>query len=187
MVEMRHIDFNYYLNIIHYCIWVRERNFDKRYHELLNIAFSPIKYLLPKQIRLKYEIRKEKANKYFYELINDKKNGYSISWAHFWFGWFYSDYPCFVSFTTLGILMRLYGNVAPGVLIILFVVPIGLAYIPVYNAVFKKDKYLAYFKQFEKEDEQWHKKWKRKTMLFCFGGTTIFILGIVTIFFIASL
>lgn len=176
---MRLIDFNYYLNIIHYCIWVHERNFDKRYHDLLNVALSPIKYLLPKQIRLKYEIRKEKANKYFYELINDKKNGYSISWAHFWFGYTYSGYSAFISFILIGTFLHLLGYINQIILVFITIIPVGLAYIPAYNAVFKKDKYLAYFKQFEKEDEQWHKKWKRKTMLFCLGGIVSFISGII--------
>ena len=173
-------DFSYYMNAFLYCLWLYEKKsaqaFDKFSDRLFSLA---AKYLLTKKYQKRYHTSQENAEIVIQKCMNDKKNGLNISLAGNTLGTIYSEYPCFVSFTTLGILMRLYGNVAPGVLIILFVVPIGLAYIPAYNAVFKKDKYLAYFKQFEKEDEQWHKKWKRKTMLFCLGGIVSFISGII--------
>ena len=178
----------YFLNAIHYCMWLHflkfEEKNDRRYNRFLSFV---LKYFCTQKVRnryynnlKRYQIDKDK----FY---HDKKSGYCIGWAHHWFGWFYSDFACFVSFILIGLLFKFDFEIGHTIIIMTFALPVGLAYIPAYNAVFKKDKYLAYFKQFEKEDEQWHKKWKRKTMLFCFGGTTIFILGIVTIFFIASL
>lgn len=43
--------------------------------------------------------------------------------------------------------------------------------------VYLKNKF-EYFIQFEKEDEQWHKKWKWRTIAFCVGSTMTSLLGI---------
>ena len=61
---------------------------------------------------------------------------------------------------------------------LLIALPIGLGYIPAYKAVFSNDRYLKYFKQFEKEDNLWLKKWKRIMMVFCVGSIVAIILGI---------
>lgn len=170
----------YFLNAIHYCMWLHYLKFeeknDRRYNRFLSFV---LKYFCTQKVRnryynnlKRYQIDKDK----FY---HDKKTGYCIGWAHHWFGWFYSDFACFVSFILIGLLFKFDFEIGHTIIIMTFALPVGLAYIPAYNAVFKKDKYLAYFKQFEKEDEQWHKKWKRKTMLFCLGGIVSFISGII--------
>ncbi len=51
-------------------------------------------------------------------------------------------------------------------------------YIPAYKAVFSKDKYLKYFKEFEKKDINWHRKWICITILFCIGAIIMTIIGI---------
>ena len=105
--------------------------------------------------------------------------GVSIGLAHHWFGYFYSCYPGFFSWLLLGIASRVYGDEVKGMVVLLiFSFPVALGYIPAYRAVFSKDRYLNYFKQFEKEDEQWHKKWKMITWVFCIGSVVFTIGGI---------
>ena len=60
----------------------------------------------------------------------------------------------------------------------LFAIPTVLCYIPAYRAVFLNDKYLKYFKQFKKEDKEWRKTWKARTIAFCLGSVFVTILGI---------
>lgn len=72
----------------------------------------------------------------------------------------------------------MFGGVNLIVAMAIIALPIGLCYIPAYRAVFSKDRYLKYFKQFEKEDEQCHKKWKRITWVFCIGSVVFAIGGI---------
>ena len=43
--------------------------------------------------------------------------------------------------------------------------------------VFSNYKYLEYFKLFEENDEQWHKKWNRITTVFCIGAIILFFAG----------
>lgn len=62
--------------------------------------------------------------------------------------------------------------------------PIGVCYIPIYKALYSKDRYLKYFRKFEKEDVQWHRKWSRITTLFCVGAALMFIGGIVAMILI---
>ena len=69
--------------------------------------------------------------------------------------------------------------------LILLALPVVLGYIPAYKAVFTNDRYLKYFKQFEKEDERWHRKWKRITLVFEIGSIVSSFLGIGPAFFIA--
>ena len=107
-----------------------------------------------------------------------KNVGVSIGLGHHWFGYFYSGYFMFLSFVLLGIPDGIFGGVNLIVATAIIALPIALGYIPAYRAVFSKDRYLNYFKQFEKEDEQWHKKWKRITWVFCIGSVVFAIGGI---------
>lgn len=63
---------------------------------------------------------------------------------------------------------------------IVLLIPMALGYIPAYMAVFYKDRYLKYYKIFEKKDAKWHKKWKHISNAFCIGGILMFILGVAT-------
>ena len=171
--------FEYFLNAVHYCIWLNDMKFGDFMGRIVNTLFSPIpKYLFTKEYKKKYYERlseeQKKIDKFFY----DKEKGYHIAWAHHWFGYFYSGYFMFLSFVLLGIPDGIFGGVNLIVATAIIALPIALGYIPAYRAVFSKDRYLNYFKQFEKEDEQWHKKWKMITWVFCIGSVVFTIGGI---------
>lgn len=179
----------YFLNAIHYCMWLHYLKFeeknDRRYNRFLSFV---LKYFCTQKVRnryynnlKRYQIDKDK----FY---HDKKSGYCIGWAHHWFGYVYSSYPCFISFVLSGIFYRYCADLRNDIALRLLIlaIPIFLCYIPAYKAVFSNDQYLKYFKKFEKEDEQWHKKWKRITMLFWIGGAFFTILGIISAIIIAK-
>ena len=119
-----------------------------------------------------------KVQKIMNKLYYDKEVGYHIGWANHWFGYFYSGYPVVLSFILSGIVFRYWGMVNKIIILCIIGIPILICYIPAYKAVFSNDIYLKYFKEFEKEDEQWHKKWKRRTWLFCIGGSLMTIVGI---------
>ena len=67
------------------------------------------------------------------------------------------------AFILLGIPDGMFGGVNEIIAIAIIALPVGLCYIPAYKAVLSNDRYLKYFKQFEKEDAKWHKKWKQIT------------------------
>ena len=65
-----------------------------------------------------------------------------------------------------------------GVLITLTVI----GSIPLRKLVFKDDRYLKYFKKFEKESKQWHRKWMWRTVAFCLGSLLSVAFGIYLCF-----
>lgn len=170
--------FEYFLNAVHYCIY---QDFVRSNHFVEKIVWKCF-FAVAKVFSLE-----ERCNKRKEKLDNDVKGqdymygnniGQSIGLANHWFGYFYSSYPALLSFVLLGIVFRYFEGTSPLVRLLVISIPIGLFYIPAYRAVFSKDRYLKYHKQFEQNDEQWHKKWKRVTIGFCIGGIIITFLGI---------
>ena len=142
--------------------------------------FSPIpKYLFTKAYRTKYYKRLPKERKKREFFFHNIENGYYITLADSVFGNFYSGYPAFLSFLIIGIADKKWGSLNDVIVVLLFAIPIFLCYTHAYNAVYYKNRYLKYFRQFEKEDEAWHRKWKRITIAFCIGSIISTLLGIV--------
>ena len=173
-------NFEYFLNAIHYCLWIGDMTFGDFMGRVVNVLLSPIpKYLFTKEYKKKYYERRQREQKNIDKFFYDEEYGYHIGWAHHWFGYFYSGYPAFLSFILVGIADKKLGSLNAFTFLLLFAIPVGLCYVPAYKAVFTKDKYLEYFKIFEQEDKQWHKKWKWITISFCIGSIIMTLMGIV--------
>lgn len=172
--------FEYYLNAIHYSLWLSEIRFQNRMNKIVDVLYSPIeKYLYTKKLKKKLEEQQAEIQEAQYNFFYNKKTGWNVAWAHHWFGYFYSGYASILSFVLLGMAFGIWGDDVNQIeMFVIVMLPIGLAYIPAYRAVFTNDRYLKYFRQFEKEDEQWHKKWKRRTIAFCVGSVAVIIGGI---------
>ena len=87
----------------------------------------------------------------------------------------HSSYMMLPSTACRPILDGMFGGVNLIVAMTIIALPIGLCYIPAYRAVFSKDRYLKYFKQFEKEDEQWHNFFSHVIVIMPLSLTIIFI------------
>lgn len=170
--------FEYFLNAVHYCMYLKEiwsmKKVDKgvlRITHYLSVLFSFENFYNKKE-------DERKNGKELWDYMYGKYGGVSIGFAHHWFGYFYFGYSIFLSFVLLGIPDGMFGGMNLIVAMTIIALPIGLCYIPAYRAVFSKDRYLKYFKQFEKEDEQWYKKWNRITWAFCIDSVVFTISGI---------
>lgn len=172
--------FEYFLNAVHYCMWRRNIAHHVFLRKNVLASISRIsRYLVTREQQERYESQLLEKNKEIEDLFRNKKTGFCISWAHRSLDSFSICYSAFFSFVLLGLDLRLYGNLSPFAMLFLIFSPIGVCYIPIYKAVYSKDRYLKYFKKFEKEDEQWHRKWSRITTLFCVGAALMFVGGIV--------
>ena len=141
--------FAYFLNAVHYFIYLEEIWSNKKIEKIILSFFSILfseKYM--------QKINDRQKNKELKDFRYGNKWGLSIGVAHYWFGYFYSGYFMFLSFVLLGIPDGIFGGVNLIVATAIIALPIALGYIPAYRAVFSKDRYLNYFKQFEKENEQ---------------------------------
>ena len=176
---MKHNSFEYFLNAVHYFLWIFDIRFSNYCDKIFGKLVSPIgKFLFTEEQKRKYYERKAEHQKELDTLLFDKEYGIHIGWANHWFGYFYSCYPSLLSFVLLGIVDKISGGLSMILATLLFLIPTGLCYIPAYKSVFAQDRYLKYFKQFEKEDERWHRKWKWRTIVFCIGGVISFLMGI---------
>ena len=171
-------NYEYFLNAVHYCIYIGEKwSMKKVDNGVLRIMYY-LAVLFSFENFYNKKVDERKRDKALWNYMYGKNVGVSIGLAHHWFGYFYSGYFMFLSFVLLGIPDGIFGGVNLIVATAIIALPIALGYIPAYRAVFSKDRYLNYFKQFEKEDEQWHKKWKMITWVFCIGSVVFTIGGI---------
>lgn len=183
---MKDSKLEYFLNAIHYCLWLREMKSGSNARKIVNVLFAPIpKYLFTKAYKEKYYKRLPKEQKKVVSFFNNRENGYYIGRANHWFGYLYSSYFVFFSFLLMPFIFKAGGDMHNITTLILLALPVVLGYIPADKAVFTNDRYLKYFKQFEKEDERWHRKWKRITLVFEIGSIVSIFLGIGAAFFIA--
>ncbi len=182
--------FEYFLNAIHYGFWLKERTFNNVIRKIVDILSYPIhilfylirKFLFTKNMRERYYENTKKSQDIINDFYYNKKRGFCIGIAHHNFDAFYSIYTCILSFVIQALYIKFNGEINTFVILITIAIPMGICYIPAYKAVFSNDKYLQYFKQFEKKDEHWHKKWKRITTAFILGAIASIIFGIYLYF-----
>jgi len=176
--------FEYFLNAVHYCIYQEEIWSTKIIEKGVLGLFHGLSILMHLESFYQRKMEERRKNKDLHEFMYGDTWGESIGFANHWFGYLYSGYPAFLSFVLIGLYFRYYEGMNYVIVLVIASIPIGFCYIPAYRAVFTKDRYLKYFKQFEKEDERWHKKWKTITILFCIGSCVTTLLGIVAAFFV---
>ncbi len=176
---MRGGRFAYFLNVMHYCIWLHAISYSNFMHKLV---FGSIRlfarYMCSRNCQERLYAYLAMREQQLYEFKYDKKKGLYIGWANHKFGYIYSCYPGFLSFVILGLMHSSYGKLSFVIAMLMIFIPIGIGYIPAYKAVFFNDRYLVYFKKFEKESKEWHRKWKRITWAFCIGAVIISMCGI---------
>ena len=184
---MKNYRFEYFLNAIHYCIYKGEvwsnSIIEKQVYIVVGILSAIFCFKKKYEKRVKELHNDKEVQEYFY----GKKSGQAIGLAHHLFGFFYSAYPAFFSWIIVGIADSVYGELSKLYFVLLFGIPIGICFIPAYRAVFTDDKYLKYFKQFEKKDNIWHKKWKIITAVFCVGAIFISAIGFLCMAIISGI
>ena len=167
------------MNAMLYFAWLHEKNFSistQGFFERITYSFSLIFFTkkFREKIFRKLEQRKVQFDK---SKNNNLKDGFYIQKAKYWFGYFSAGYPALISFITLGFILRIFHDISKLEMILLFAIPIGLSSIPDHKYLYSKDKYIEYFKQFKKEDERWHKKWKRIATVYFIGAILSYPLG----------
>ena len=177
--------FEYFLNAIHYSLFVMDKKLQITVNECIqDFLYSIFEFFGHEETyntRIKNTYNDKKVTNFLY----GKKTGLSTYWAHHWFGYFYCGYPALLSFILTALVIHYFGKSDKLILLFTMGIPTGMGYIPAYMAVFHKDRYLNFFKKYEKKDEHWHRKWKWITVAFCIGAIiTEFIIGGLIMFYI---
>ena len=170
--------FEYFLNAVHYCLWLNQKKSQRFTQKVVFSILSPIsKCLFTSAYRAKFEERKVKNMREWSEYCDNPNGGWAFIMAHNLFDFFFACYPGILSFVFAALAIRYFDDFNLAV-VIAFILPVMLAFIFVDRAIFKKDRYLKFFKEFEKEDDSWHKKWSRITTAFCLGAVVMTVAGI---------
>ena len=169
--------FEYFLNAVHYMIYKEQVWSSKKIQKTVNYLISIIIKIpfIGKYKKENNEQELKELNKFYY----GKKSGLSISVAHHLFGTFYSGYSMFWSWLLIGVINKIYSpmHVRGIVALIILGVPLTIGYLPAYKAVFSHDRYLSFFKQFERKKKKWYRKWKIRSIIFCASGIIAAVLG----------
>ena len=173
-------NFEFFLNAVHYMIYKEEVRSNKKIEMFLKSHFSFIpKYLFTPRMKIRFFRRQIRARKEMNEYMYGKHYGQSISMAHHLFGTFYSGYTMFWSWIFIGVINKFCSplHVRGIIAFIVLGIPLAIGYLPAYKAVFSHDRYLSFFKQFERKDKKWYRKWKIRSIIFCASGIIAAILG----------
>lgn len=169
---------SYYLNVLHYIIWISCANFFMKGRQLLHYTLdSFIALLMPPEMKTKFLNRQKHGMEITAKDLKDYKNGVLGTLFVRLYIFFYSLFVLpsyFIVYTPLVILT---GSLS--VSIISGIVSFGLCFIPLFKNVFWNDRYVKYFKDFLKNDEKWHKKWRWLTLLFCLISLGMAAIGVV--------
>lgn len=175
----------YFLNAIFYFLYLEEVWTNKIIDGITNgFATFMIRILHSGGIHL-YK-SKVNSNRKIKECIYGASSSLSACMANWLFASFYSCYSSFVSWICIGIANCKYDIDKNSIGLLFFIVPCIICYIPAYRAVFAKDNYLKYFRQFTKNSKQWHHRWKRVTIAFCIGAIVTMVAGFLCMTFITS-
>lgn len=178
--------FERFLNIMHYFMWRHEVASQATTQKIVNIVlYNIFRHIWSKEHMDRHLNNLKNQEKEINHFYNDRKSGYNMGWANHFFGYFSCAYVSIVVFPVLGYMLKVQIEYASSWIMVLAVSLIFLMYIPIYKAVFSKDKYLKYYKYFERQSPKWHKKWRKIAIAYYTGAILASIIGIALCFLIA--
>ncbi|MDE6270625.1 MAG: hypothetical protein K2M12_07220 [Muribaculaceae bacterium] len=178
--------FEYFLNAVLYCLWRWELKGDRIIKGLVYyLLIRNLKMFVTKRIREKLDRRWRKSIEVYDGLFCGETRGVNITLAKNNLLALWTGYTSIFMFVPLGVSFIILKNMLISVLVAVIV---GLILDgPIYKNILNDYQYIEYFRMFELEDEYWHKKWNRKTILICFGALLSVLLSGVVMFVIMYL
>ena len=171
---------DYILTVYLYCwhLWIANigRKIDQAY---LNIFRGLVSIVLPRKYHAKIHRNLLNSQEAIAPMFWDLECGQHISIAKNLVYQTCTGYLAFPFAVAAGIASTIIGwdtvlywkdGTIKFVTIVLFVVFIAVVLSKLTKAIDNPQTCLSYFKEFEKQDEEWHKKWKRNTILLFMGS-----------------
>lgn len=174
MESKNNITLEYFANFIHYGIYrlnlADHYRICKFYEMLACVLFHKT-------------ISKDRIKRHHHYMCN-YKDGWLVSITHHFFGFFWSAYAGCFSFILLGVLRKVGFALEGNAFFIVGCIPLAIAYIPQYKYVFKDDRYIKFFKKFDKKGAKWQRKCKWMALIFMACGIPATFLGLLIMDFI---
>lgn len=180
------------MNVALYCwaIWISKVDKAIRRGMFLFIRFLVLVFL-PKRYLKKYYRRYLTGRELMEPFFTDVKVGWVISTAKDILISMCFGYLALPSFTLMGIISFLLAWPRNGIGKMVILLPFGILTFIAANKLTKyydtNYAYIPYFKEFEKKDNDWLKKWKRITIFVYLGAIIFLILGIGMFFLFAKI
>ena len=182
-----------FLNTMLYCFWKKERNsMEKAMDAFMHIYRKMIEWLCPKKYKVRL-YRKILRNQWESKLYcRNIRSGLYIGIAKIQLRIFEFSYLVLLLGIIAGVTLGLFDSIFNEQTFTLFAIGLSIVlanvvYGPLDKMVFRKDRYIKYFKKFEKKDDEWLKKWKRISLLFKILGCVVGLLGFFCVAGIAIL
>ena len=181
--------FEYFLNAVHYCIFLSQLRLNAFFDKYVGLPFARmLEFFMSEKGKRRFRLNQQRSKKELDDFFCSKEAGFCIGLAHHFFGYFSTCYLGYFSFTFCGLYKYLTGEFSHGLLkVIIMGIPIAIGFVPFHKAVFAGDRYLEFFREFEKRDEVWRRKWKWITVAYCVGGIIVAVLGFFTMAYLTGL
>lgn len=163
--------FEYFLNAVLYCLWRWQLKGDRVIRGIVYfLTIGILKIFLTKRMREKLDRRCSKNLAECHDLFYGETRGLNITLAKDHLLALWTCYTIIFIFVPIGIsFIVFHGKYIPISVLVVLIIGFILDG-PIYKNILKDYQYIEYFRMFEQEDEYWHRKWNRKTILFCLGA-----------------
>lgn len=170
-----------FLNSLYYSFWKVNVSIWKWGIDKSNKFYNSIfPLILPKKMKIKFMRRQKRM---YDETLNDLRNyrNGKINGAFFinQFMSCYFNYLSPVILAVMGMSSELEYKIGPLWWLPVIVVT-GICYFPLYKYVLRKDRYVSFFRKYERKDEVWQKKWKIIAVIFIALSLPMLALGALT-------
>lgn len=173
----------YFFNAVLYWRWYFELSKGRQIRDILNSFVYVISRLFLSKANYEKVIARTKKNESnLNDFFFDIKHGNSIEQAHRFLSFYMALYAIGLTCIAIVIFFKYFGfNDKFWVFYIILAILLYPVYFYVHSLTISQDKYLIYFKQFDKEDERWKSKWIFITILFFGGGVGTLCIGIFVV------
>lgn len=175
----------YFLTAVLYCIWKQKMQFGRFLHKISTKCMEFVmKYLSSAKMRERMKRNSLNYESDYTRAFHDRKHGMHIMQAKTTMSCCCDAYYLFVPSAIFGLCARY----AQTIEILTYLAISFIVYIPygrfIDKKVFKDYAYLKYFKQFDKENKKWNRKWATITFLFIIGSILFFAIAVGLLTFI---
>ena len=173
----------YFLNTLYYSFW---RAYVAFFSSGTKITYSIFKFLfaplVPRRFKSRISDRVNRNMKNTLEDLLNYKTGTIIILFNQLFMGLCSAYLTGVAVIIFSIMFKISNSFLISIAISLMCFVVGLY--PVYQYVLDDKRYIKYFKEFERKDEAWHRKWRRIAVILIVLQLPVMAIGALLAFMI---
>ena len=176
IIDSKMYPLEYFLNAVYYSmnkLYIKQAKFLGRIVDVFILLV--IRNCIPtnKRENLLARIQNPDNKKIIDDVLYGEKSDFLLGCCDYYFAYFSGCYDMFLAWIIYSLIER-YVSISFGFIASLMLI---IGYIFCYFTIYRKNKYIIYFKKFKKNNACWHRKWKWITITFVLVGISLSILG----------